>query len=210
MQPSWHAVADKVVIDYGCGDGFHAVQMAKHGAKQVIGIDIRRAALDAAATAAAEAKVSDRCLFVTETDAKADVVFSVCAFEHFAHPDQVLQTMAGLLKPEGSAWIYFGPPWLHPRGGHGLAIFPWAHILFSEHALMRWRSDYRTDGALRFVDREDGLNQMTIARFHRIVRASPFRVAGLDLIPIRRMRLFSNFLTREFLTSAVRCRLLLA
>ncbi len=47
--------------------------------------------------------VLDRCMIAPETGARADVVFSVCAFKDFAHPDQVLQTMAGRLIPEGQS-----------------------------------------------------------------------------------------------------------
>ncbi len=34
-------IAGKVVIDFGCGEGTDAVEMATKGAKRVIGIDIR-------------------------------------------------------------------------------------------------------------------------------------------------------------------------
>ena len=48
---------------------------------------------------------------------------------------------------------------------------------------------------------------MTIARFEKLVAASPLRCADLDLVPIRKLRPFHNRLTREFTTAVVRCRL---
>ncbi|TSC75488.1 MAG: type 11 methyltransferase [Parcubacteria group bacterium Gr01-1014_30] len=39
---------DKVVLDFGCGAGLHSVQLAKMGAKKVIGIDLSEASLKAA------------------------------------------------------------------------------------------------------------------------------------------------------------------
>ena len=38
----WAEVADREVLDFGCGPGIEAVAMAKRGAAHVIGIDIRQ------------------------------------------------------------------------------------------------------------------------------------------------------------------------
>ncbi len=103
--------------------------------------------------------------------------------------------------------ISFGPTWYHPLGGHLFSVFPWAHLLFSERALLRWRSGFRSDGATRFREVEGGLNQMTIRRFEKIVEMSPFRFVEFEAVPIRKLRLFHNRLTREFTSAIVRCRL---
>jgi ribosomal protein L11 methylase PrmA len=34
-------IRDNIVIDFGCGSGSEAVEMAQHGARKVIGIDIQ-------------------------------------------------------------------------------------------------------------------------------------------------------------------------
>jgi len=203
----WEELADRTVIDYGCGTGGDSIEMAKHGARQVIGLDIVPEALAIAAHAAERAKVADRCTFQTTTSHKADAILSMDSFEHFADPAAVLQTMAELLKPEGTAYVSFGPPWLHPYGGHSFSVFPWAHLLFSERSLLRWRSLYCGDGATRFHEVRGGLNQMTLWRFERLVRASPLRMTDFMAIPIRPVRLLHNRLTREFFTSMVRCKL---
>jgi len=52
-----------------------------------------------------------------------------------------------------------------------------------------------------------GLNQMTIARFERLVASSPFKFAALEPIPIKKFQRIHNHLTREFTTAIVRCRL---
>ena len=41
----WDDLKDKVVIDFGCGSGVDAVEIAKRGAKRVLGLDIRENAL---------------------------------------------------------------------------------------------------------------------------------------------------------------------
>src|SRR5215467_13864806 len=82
----WEETKDKVVIDFGCGNGEDAVEVAKRGAKRVIGVDIRERALEKARARAADRGVSDRCLFTTATKEKADLILSLDAFEHFNDP----------------------------------------------------------------------------------------------------------------------------
>jgi 2-polyprenyl-3-methyl-5-hydroxy-6-metoxy-1,4-benzoquinol methylase len=44
----WRDCADKVVLDFGCGAGDDAVEMAQRGARRVIGLDIRESVLQVA------------------------------------------------------------------------------------------------------------------------------------------------------------------
>jgi len=201
------SVAGKTVIDFGCGGGADAVELVRSGARRVIGIEIWEVPLQAARRRAEAAGVSARCEFVPATGERADIVVSIDAFEHFGDPAGVLRTMDGLLKPGGAVMVSFGPPWYHPIGGHTFSVFPWAHLVFSEKALIRWRSDLRSDGATRFSEVEGGLNRMSIRKFERVVDRSPFRLASLELVPIRKLRPLHNRLTREFTTACVRARL---
>jgi len=200
-------IAGKVVIDFGCGEGAEAVQIARRGAKRVIGIDIREDALHAAMQKALSAGVQDVCIFVPSTNELADIVVSVDAFEHFADPAKILSSMNELLRPAGEVLLSFGPTWYHPLGGHLFSVFPWAHLIFSEKALIRWRSTFKYDGATRFSEVAGGLNQMTIAKFERLIADSPLKFASLELVPIKKLRRFHGRLTREFTTAVVRCRL---
>lgn len=207
----WSAIRDRTVLDFGCGGGQEVIEMAAHGAQRAIGLDIRARVLAEAERAAVAAGVADRCTFTTRADEPVDVVVSVDAFEHIERPDEALRTMRGLLREGGRVFIVFGPPWRHPLGGHLFSVFPWAHLLFSERALIRWRSDFKTDGATRFGEVEGGLNQMTIARFERLIAASPFTVERFEAVPIRRLKGLSRVLPgtwgREYITSIVRCTL---
>ena len=162
-------VAGKTVIDFGCGEVHECVELAKRGARKVIGVDIRPEMLERARSLAGHHGVSDTCKFAQRTQEKADMVISLDAFEHFDDPAEILSLMEALLKPEGSIRVSFGPTWYHPLGGHLFSVFPWAHLLFSERALIRWRSDFKSDGATRFREVAGGLNCMTIGRFERIV-----------------------------------------
>jgi SAM-dependent methyltransferase len=201
----FNKIAGKVIIDVGCGEGADAIEMAARGAKRVIGIDIREDILHEAREKARSAGVQDICLFGSSTQELADIVISMDAFEHFADPAAMLRSMNTFLLPAGEVLVSFGPTWYHPLGGHLFSVFPWAHLIFSEQALIRWRSTFKQDGATRFSEVAGGLNQMTIATFEQLVADSPFRLASLELVPIQKLRRLHSGLTREFTTAIVRC-----
>ena len=115
--------------------------------------------------------------------------------------------MRRLMKDDGQALIAFGPPWYHPRGGHTFSVFPWAHLLFSEQSLLRWRADFKSDGATRFEEVDGGLNQMTVRRFRELIRESEFEFERFEAVPIQKLRVWANSLSREYVTSFVRWRL---
>ena len=203
----WSTISGRAVIDFGCGDGDTAIEMAQHGAALVIGVDIRQSALAAARSRAERAGVAGRCVFSDTPPQHADIIISVDGFEHFDHPGEVLSIMRRSLKPGGRVLAAFGPTWYHPLGGHLFSIFPWAHLIFTEAALLRWRADFKSDGATRFGEVEGGLNQMTIRRFVKLVENSAFRFERFEAVPIRRLRRFTSVLPREMSTAIVRCAL---
>jgi SAM-dependent methyltransferase len=199
-------VRGRTVIDFGCGDGLEALELVRRGADRVIGLEQNLGCIEIARWYAAQAGITeDRLEFAFETRTAADMVISLDSFEHFADPAGILQLIHDLLRPSGVLVASFGPPWFHPLGGHLFSLFPWAHLLFSEAALIRWRNDVRDDRPATFA--EAGLNKMTVRRFERLVAASEFDVERLDVVPIRRVARFHNRLTREFFTSVVRTRL---
>lgn len=204
----YRQIVGKVVLDFGCGEGAEAIEVAKHGAKQVIGLDTWKERLLAATEHAKAAGAEERCLFVPQWDDPVDVILSMDGFEHFADPAGVLRTMHSLLKPSGRVLACFGPTWYHPLGGHLFSIFPWAHLLFSEEVLCQWRRNFKSDGATRFCEVAGGLNQMTIGRFVRLVKQSPLQFESFEARPIRKLRRLANRLTREFTTAVVRCTLI--
>jgi SAM-dependent methyltransferase len=203
----WQELADKTVLDFGCGPGIESVDMAQHGVPRVIGLDIREDTLRRARLAADQAGVADSCVFTTETDEKVDVIVSLDAFEHFADPLAMLGVMRTLLKDSGYILTCFGPTWYHPLGGHGFSIFPWAHLLFTESVLMRWHREDSGEPAYHFNEVRGGLNQLTVRAFENIVAKSEFEFASMEPVPIRKLRLIANRMTREFTTAVVKCKL---
>lgn len=203
----WESLRDKTIVDFGCGIGVGVIEMARHGARRVIGVDIRQDVLAVAKESAEEAGMAGICTFCDAIDEPVDVIISMNAFEHFDDPAGVLKVMHGMLRDDGFVLLSFGPTWYHPLGGHLFSVFPWSHILFSEEAQIRWRSDFKTDGATRFHEVAGGLNMMTIKRFVDLVGESDFRFQTFRPVPIRPLAWAHNRLTRECTTSVVECTL---
>jgi SAM-dependent methyltransferase len=200
-------VKDAVVIDFGSGLGADTIEMSRMGAERAIGIEIRENLVELSRN-----KTNlYNCHFYTKLPqdlrSKADLVISVDAFEHFEDPALILNHMYDTLRPDGVAMISFGPPWKHPRGGHLFSVFPWAHLILSEAALIKWRTLYIKDGAKKFNEVEGGLNQMTIKDFIKYVDQSQFEMVSLNCTPIRGFSLFQKLLGREYFTSSVQATL---
>ena len=200
-------VAGKVVVDFGCGPGEEAIELARRGAERVIGVDIQERFLEMGRKRAQAEGLQEQVSFVSSLSESADVVISIDAFEHFSDPAAILRIVAGLLKESGRFYASFGPTWYHPLGGHLFSVFPWSHLLFSESALIRWRSDFKNDGATRFHEVAGGLNQMTIQRFEDLVAASPLEFEHFEAVPIRRLARLHCRMNREFTTAIVRATL---
>lgn len=102
-------VADKIFVDYACGNGERSIHAALSGAKLVIGIDLSDISLENARQAAAEAGVGDRCHFI-QTDCEntglpansVDIVYCSGVLHHldlsYAFPE-----IRRILKPGGCA-----------------------------------------------------------------------------------------------------------
>jgi SAM-dependent methyltransferase len=204
----WDAVRGKRVVDFGCGLGHEAVEMVERGAAHVVGVEVYEPFLEQAKSLARQRGVTDRCTFVRTWagEAPADLIVSVDAFEHFDDPAAILEVFRAILKPGGCVLASFGPTWYHPYGGHIYSVVPYAHLVFTERALVDWRATLPGKTPARTFG-ESGINKMTVSRFERVVAASPFQFTSFEVVPIRPVRWAANRLTREFTTSIVRCRL---
>jgi ubiquinone/menaquinone biosynthesis C-methylase UbiE len=223
----WQEFRGQRVLDFGCGCGEEAVAVAQRGAELVVGTDIQHARLERARHLADDAGMAHRCRFLHAIDHAAEIegleetfdcAYSIDAFEHFDQPEKILQTLHRMLAPGGRLFVSFGPPWKHPFGAHMryFCRWPWFHLLFREETIMAVRKLYRDDGARRFAEVDGGLNQMTLARFLKIVRNSPFELEAFRPVPFSSrfvnrgqfwQRPFRSSLVREYATSVTICRL---
>lgn len=196
----------KTIIDFGSGAGRECVEFARQGAKQAIGVELREEFRNKSRDYARQQQVANT-QFLEGTDEKADVVYSLDSFEHFEDPAHILRLMSDLVKDDGEIWISFSWSWYHPYGGHLFSVFPWAHLIFSEECLIRWRSHFKDDGATRFGEISGGLNQITIAQFETFIDESELTFTHKRICPIRPLRWLHNSVTREFTTSLISTRL---
>jgi SAM-dependent methyltransferase len=179
------------------------IEIARAGAGIVYGIEISERYLRQARQRVDSSQVADRCRLITNSDCEpVDIVFSIDAFEHFEKPGEILAQMHSLLKPGGKLYVSFGPTWYHPLGGHAFSPFPWAHIVCSEKALVRWRNLYFPGTSVTING--SGLNRMTVKRFLALCRRSGFAIEKQEIVPIRKLKFLHNPLTREFTTAVVR------
>jgi SAM-dependent methyltransferase len=198
------------VLDFGSGYGRQAVALAQQGAAEVVGVEISERGLDSGRMLADAHGVSERTRFVREIGAaergRFDVCISLNSMEHFSEPLRMLQLMRSSLTPGGVLLVTFAPPWYAPYGGHMTYItrMPWVHLVFPERTVMRIRSRYRSDGAMRYEDVEGGLNKMSLSRFERLVREAGLQPVRTHYEAVKRLPFVTRIpVLRELLTNRV-------
>lgn len=204
-------VAGKRVVDFGCGGGYQSVALSEKYGSFVLGLDANSKSL---AIARDNAKTFGVCPSKLRFESKVcdtlagsfDVVISQNSFEHFNEPEAILVQMKKLTNEGGKVLITFGPPWFSPYGAH-MSFFckvPWVHVLFSEKAVMRARSHFRNDGAMKYEEVESGLNKMSIAKFERIIESSGLQIDYKDYRCLKGIDVLSRLPgVREFFINQV-------
>jgi SAM-dependent methyltransferase len=205
-------IANKNVLDYGCGPGWQSVCLARLDTKRVVGIDIGLSRIEHAREIAGRFNVAHKTEmhvgWQESLSGQFDIVISKDSFEHYQNPEIALEEMKKALRPGGKLFIVFSWPWYSPLGSHMqvFTLIPWVNLLFSEQTVMRVRSRYRSDGAIRYEDVESGLNKMTVKRFENIIRASGLCVESIFLKGFKQWHFFTKVpLLRELLTQQVGC-----
>ncbi len=103
-------VADKFLIDIGCGGGILTESLAAHGAK-VTGIDMNKPVIDVAKLHQLESASKVEYLHVSaesiasERPAQYDIVTCLEMLEHVPDPASIVQACATLVKPGG--YLFF-------------------------------------------------------------------------------------------------------
>jgi len=157
----------RVFLELGCWDGMVGWALAQHG-KTVIGIDKRSEGFDERASAAGvDLRVMD-AEAMTLADDSVDFVFSYDAFEHFPHPDLVLNEVSRVIRPGGYVWLEFGPLYLSAFGPHIYRTIPvpYCHLLWSRDVL----SDYAAANGAP-IDFSH-VNEWRVSRFRQLFQSA--------------------------------------
>jgi len=187
-------IAQKTILDFGCGLGSCCFYMALNGARKVVGIDIDEGRISfAKSKVASEYKhLSGVVEFGLNSDLKSekfDIIISKDSFEHYADPENLLVTWKQHLNKGGIIAIGFGPLWKAPYGGHlgYMTKLPWAHLLFPESVIMGERKRFRPDEDARsFAEARGGLNKMTLKRCKNAIAQSDLEIEYFETNVSRR------------------------
>jgi 2-polyprenyl-3-methyl-5-hydroxy-6-metoxy-1,4-benzoquinol methylase len=205
-------IRGKNILDYGCGPGWQAVAMYQSGARHVVGVDIDERWLTHARTLAGRQGLSRAVEFhqkiPDEQLGQFDLALSLSSFEHFSRPEKEIEAMREAVSPGGCVVISFAEPWYSHNGSH-MSFFtkvPWVNLWFSEETIMRVRSKFRDDGAMRYEEVTGGLNKMTLKKFVDIVNRSKLRLEHLKFYPTKGLPLVDKIpVVRELLVSSATC-----
>ena len=95
-------IPDRTFLDVGCGNGLYSLELARKGARKVLGIDISEVMIGLCKDASAREHLEDRCLFeqtdllAYEGKTKFDVSFGIGLFDYISNPLPVLTKMREL------------------------------------------------------------------------------------------------------------------
>ncbi len=187
---------DKTVLDIGCGAAGKSLYYASKGAKKVYGVDVVEHYKAESEKLAAEKGLSDKFEFCLGDAAKMnfddkmfDTIIMNDSMEHVDKPEKVIEECYRVLKDDGKLYVNFCP-YYHPYGAHLSDVigFPWVHMFFSEKTMIDAYKDLICDMPdkdmrikFRFSKDENGnetisyINKMTIKRFNKILKNSPFK-----------------------------------
>lgn len=96
-------IPGRTFLDVGCGNGLYDFELARRGARRVVGLDIAEVMIGLCKKAGADQNFDDRCTFI-QTDllewdsagAKFDVSFGIGLFDYISDPLPVLRRMREL------------------------------------------------------------------------------------------------------------------
>ena len=172
-------------LDVGCGHGALCIDLAKSGAKKVIGVDIEPERIKFAQN---NLKINHPELINIvdfyavdlanyDDSEQFDYIVSKDSFEHIIDLPSMLEEMKKRLKPEGLIYAGFGPLYRDFYGDHKRtnSIIPWGHLIRSEENIIK-KLNKKSDTHISSIY-DLGLNKLSVVEYKDI-----FEKSGLETI----------------------------
>lgn len=196
--------AGKSVLVLGAGAGTDVLWALRHGAREVVGLDVLEQDPSAFRAAASQlgldaGRVAFRCLDLTEAarlGRRFDLVLSNNVFEHVADLPGAFAACAEVVEPGRGRVAIFSAPLFYSSNGSHLPTDPWEHLWGDPAAA---REKLLASGLLpphhalevldltEYLDREICLNRARLADYLEAIRKSGLTFLHLSVLPDRRL-----------------------
>jgi SAM-dependent methyltransferase len=204
-------LANKRVLEIGCGTGGRSAYFASLGAATVVGIDINR---DEIEIARREIQLqfptlASRVEFLPSTEhgkldiGEFDVVVLIDCLEHVVSPPDIVRLAHAYTKPGGTCYVGVCG-WYHAWGSH-FSMMPFLNVFFSDEEILnvqRWLVTRPNYVPTRFdskppIERWRGLydlrqrpgeylNKITLREMKKLIRYSPFKRGRMNVVGWKR------------------------
>lgn len=175
---------EKKILDFGCGHGALAIELARSGAKYVLGIDLEEKLLKFANenlslnNSTYREKVNFKNINILENDIKQkfDLIVTKDTFEHSPNLPKILEKMYDLLDKGGKVYVGFGPLYNFYNGDHGRTNlpFPWLHLFFSENFIIN-RHNKKNNFKINKIQ-DLGLSKYSLKEYENFFENSKFKI----------------------------------
>lgn len=207
------------IIDLGCGLGALSVFLSKHGAREIIGLDINKNKLKFAKNNLLfNFPELNNIHFVSVPlndleDHSFNMIISKASFEHIMNLKETMALLKDKLVPGGKIVAGFGPLYNSPWGDHNRLQhkIPWGHLFFPGYFIKRLNKNRKNKiSSIHDI----GLNGLSLKDYKRIFN----HTEGLRLVDFRTnvsekplMKIFNMFsklpFLKEYFTYNIYCTL---